>query len=151
VLHHFVLVRILIHIKTSSFIENSIFSVVNRNSHNKKFSDNGRRIPDFELETLRDLHSGEHFLSNRNILYNPFNGAAFLNTEIKHLPHIHISQIFITDRCLGKGAFGEVWCGVVKNDDGTEERVAIKVKKLFEAFQSQVFNVVCCDNYLDAS
>lgn len=47
--------------------------------------------------------------------------------EIKQLPHIHISQIYPTDRCLGKGAFGEVWCGIIRNENGTEERVAIKV------------------------
>ena len=65
-------------------------------------------------------------LNNRNILYNHFYGP-FLNPEIKHLPQIHQNQIIITDRCLGKGAFGEVWSGVVKNDDGSEELVAIKV------------------------
>lgn len=43
------------------------------------------------------------------------------------MPNIHLNQIIITDRCLGKGAFGEVWCGIVKNEDGSEERVAIKV------------------------
>jgi hypothetical protein len=107
------------------------FSVVSRNNREKKFTDSGVRIPDFELATLRDLHAGEHLiLSNRNILYNQFNGSAFLNTEIKHLSHIHISQIIITDRCLGKGAFGEVWCGMVQNDDGTDEQVAIKVRIL---------------------
>jgi hypothetical protein len=85
-------------------------------------------IPDFELATLRDIHFDEHLiLSNRNILYNQFYGASTNSTEIKHLPHIHLSQIIITDRCLGKGAFGEVWCGIVKNEDGTEEKVAIKV------------------------
>lgn len=86
-------------------------------------------IPDFELATIHGINSGEHLiLSNRNILYNQqFYGSAIINTEIKHLPHIHLSQIIITDRCLGKGAFGEVWCGMVHNEDGTDERVAIKV------------------------
>jgi hypothetical protein len=28
---------------------------------------------------------------------------------------------------LGKGAFGEVYSGIVKNEDGSEECVAIKV------------------------
>lgn len=69
-------------------------------------------------------------LNNRNILYNHFYGP-FLNPEIKHLPQIHQNQIIVTDRCLGKGAFGEVWSGVVKNDDGSEELVAIKVCCLF--------------------
>ncbi|CRK90687.1 CLUMA_CG004384, isoform A, partial [Clunio marinus] len=83
--------------------------IIYRNRRNKKFHDDIAPIPDFELATLRDLHSGEHLiLSNRNILYNPFNGSSFINTEIKHLPNIHLSQIIITDRCLGKGAFGEV-------------------------------------------
>lgn len=102
--------------------------MVNRNNRDKKTADGGRRIPDFELVTLRDLQSGEHLiLSNRNILYNPFHGSAFLNTEIKHLPHIHLNQILITDRCLGKGAFGEVWCGILRSEEGAEEEVAIKV------------------------
>lgn len=35
---------------------------------------------------------------------------------------------------MGKGAFGEVWCGMVRNDDGSEERVAIKVRKAFRNF-----------------
>jgi proto-oncogene tyrosine-protein kinase ROS len=84
-------------------------------------------IPDFELSTLRDLQLGDNMiLNNRNILYNHFYGP-FLNPEIKHLPQIHQNQIIITDRCLGKGAFGEVWSGIVKNDDGSEELVAIKV------------------------
>ena len=88
-------------------------------------------IPDFELATLRDIHFDEHLiLSNRNILYNQFYGSSINNTEIKHLPHIHLSQVIITDRCLGKGAFGEVWCGMVKTEDGSEENVAIKVSKL---------------------
>lgn len=105
--------------------------MVNRNNREKKLADGGRRIPDFELATLRDLHSGEHLiLSNRNILYNPFHGSAFLNTEIKHLPHIQPNQIVVTDRCLGKGAFGEVWCGILKNEENAEEHVAIKVTQL---------------------
>ena len=70
-------------------------------------------------------------LSNRNILYNQFYGPTLINTEIKHLPHIHPSKIALTDRCLGKGAFGEVWCGILKKDDGSEERVAIKVIDIF--------------------
>lgn len=106
----------------------TLFPVIYRNRRNKKFHEDIVPIPDFELATLRDLHSGEHLiLSNRNILYNQFYGSSFINTEIKHLPHIHINQIIITERCLGKGAFGEVWCGIVRNEDGTEERVAIKV------------------------
>lgn len=113
-------------------------SVIYRNRRNKKFHDDISPIPDFELATLRDLHSGEHLiLSNRNILYNQFYGSSFINTEIKHLPHIHLSQIIITDRCLGKGAFGAVWCGMLKIEDGGEERVAIKVRliKLFASAQ----------------
>lgn len=102
--------------------------MVSRNNREKKLGAAGQRIPDLELATLRDLHSGEHLiLSNRNILYNPFHGSAFLNTEIKHLPQIHLNQILITDRCLGKGAFGEVWCGILRNEEGVEEQVAIKV------------------------
>lgn len=34
----------------------------------------------------------------------------------------------ITNSCLGKGAFGEVYSGIVKNEDGSEECVAIKVR-----------------------
>lgn len=70
-------------------------------------------------------------MSNRNIIYNQFYGSSFINTEIKHIPLIHIDRITITERCLGKGAFGEVWCGMLVNEDGDgdEERVAIKVRK----------------------
>lgn len=95
-------------------------------------------IPDFELATIHGINSGEHLiLSNRNILYNQqFYGSAIINTEIKHLPHIHLSQIIITDRCLGKGAFGEVWCGIVQSEDGAEERVAIKVSQSQRATRS---------------
>lgn len=111
------------------FIKLPFIPVIYRNRRNKKFHEDIVPIPDFELATIRDLHSGEHcILSNRNILYNQFYGSAMINTEIKHLPHIHLSQIIITDRCLGKGAFGEVWCGMVKNEDGSDERVAIKVR-----------------------
>ncbi|XP_070506786.1 proto-oncogene tyrosine-protein kinase ROS isoform X3 [Chironomus tepperi] len=100
--------------------------VVYRNRREKKFREEGIPIPDFELSTLRDLQLGDNMiLNNRNILYNHFYGP-FLNPEIKHLPQIHQNQIIVTDRCLGKGAFGEVWSGVVKNDDGSEELVAIK-------------------------
>lgn len=95
-------------------------------------NDDGMRpIPDFELATIRDLQAGENsILNNRNILYNHFYGSAIINTEIKHLPHIHLNQIILTDICLGKGAFGEVYSGIVKNEDGSEECVAIKVQKL---------------------
>ena len=102
-------------------------TVIYRNRREKKFREEGIPIPDFELSTLRDLQLGDNMiLNNRNILYNHFYGP-FLNPEIKHLPQIHQNQIIVTDRCLGKGAFGEVWSGVVKNDDGSEELVAIKV------------------------
>ena len=108
-----------------------IFTVIYRNRRHKKFHEDIMPIPDFELATLRDIHFDEHLiLSNRNILYNQFYGSSINNTEIKHLPHIHLSQVIITDRCLGKGAFGEVWCGMVKNEDGSEENVAIKVSKI---------------------
>lgn len=104
------------------------FAVFYRNRRNKKMRDDGLPIPDFEMMALRDMQAGENMLiQNRNILYNHFYGPAFLNPEIKHLPQIHQNQIIITDRCLGKGAFGEVWSGIVKNDDGSEELVAIKV------------------------
>jgi proto-oncogene tyrosine-protein kinase ROS len=96
-----------------------------------------------ELSTLRGIHSGENLiLNNHNILYNHFYGPAFLNPEIKHLPRIHQNQIIISDQCLGKGAFGEVWSGIIKNDDGSEELVAIKVKNIF-------FNTLTCgSNFL---
>lgn len=114
-------------------------TVVYRNRRNKKFSDDGRRpIPDFELSALRDLPDNL-LVNSRNILYNHFYGP-FINPEIKHLPQIFQQQIIITDRCLGKGAFGEVWSGVVTHDDGSEELVAIKVrKKLFLSFQEMKF------------
>lgn len=102
-----------------------------RNRRNKKYHDTTSPIPDFELATLHEINSGENLiLSSRNIIYNQFYGPSITNTEIKHMPHIHLNQIIITDRCLGKGAFGEVWCGIVKNEDGSEERVAIKVLSL---------------------
>lgn len=105
----------------------SFFSVIYRNRRNKKFHDGISPIPDLELATLQELHSGEHLILSRNVIYNQFYGPAITNTEIKHMPQIHLNQIIITNRCLGKGAFGEVWCGIIKNEDGSEERVAIKV------------------------
>lgn len=117
--------------KTSIFV----LIVIYRNRRHKKFHEDIMPIPDFELATLRDIHFDEHLiLSNRNILYNQFYGSSINNTEIKHLPHIHLSQVIITDRCLGKGAFGEVWCGMLKTEDGSEENVAIKVSKLTSPF-----------------
>lgn len=101
-----------------------------RNRRNKKFTDDGIPIPDLELYALRDLPDNL-LVNSRNILYNHFYGP-FLNPEIKHLPQIYQHQIIITDRCLGKGAFGEVWSGIVKHDDGSEELVAIKVKISFK-------------------
>lgn len=104
---------------------------MHRKRRNKKFSDDIIPIPDLELATLRELHHGDHLiLSNHNILYNNFYGTSQMNTEIALLPHIRREKITITDLCLGKGAFGEVHGGVVRNDNLTEERVAIKVKEI---------------------
>lgn len=101
---------------------------MHRKRRNKKFSDDIIPIPDLELATLRELHHGDHLiLSNHNILYNNFYGTSQMNTEIALLPHIRREKITITDLCLGKGAFGEVHGGVVRSDNLTEERVAIKV------------------------
>lgn len=97
------------------------------------------------MQTLRELHSGERLiLYNSNILYT-HHGSSFMNTEIKHLPHIHLSQIFITDRCLGKGAFGEVWCGIVRNEDGTDESVAIKVEFNLKSFDFILTQLIYAD------
>jgi len=82
------------------------------------------RIPDVELANLRELPRTGNFIHSNNILYTI---GPLTDSEVALLPHIRRDQITMTE-FLGSGAFGEVYEGLVQEDNGDgETRVAIKV------------------------
>ncbi|XP_014362622.2 proto-oncogene tyrosine-protein kinase ROS isoform X1 [Papilio machaon] len=80
-----------------------------------------RRGPDVELATLRQLP----IRHSNNILYNQ-GAASPTEAEIAALPHVRRDHITL-NKFLGSGAFGEVFEGVARLNNGTgDTKVAVK-------------------------
>lgn len=76
--------------------------------------------PDVELHNLRNLPS--NIQPSANSIYRR---QPITDSEVAVLPHVHKNQLRIT-KFLGKGAFGEVYEGVLLNGNEADQRIAIK-------------------------
>lgn len=117
------------------FIEIFIcFSAYKRKKCDKKdFHESNTGRIDVELATLQNLPHNGNFVQSNNILYS---FGPITDGEITQLPQIRREQIAIAELCLGKGAFGEVYEGYVRNV-GNEPEVRVAIKTLHKGATEQ--------------